>query len=80
MSIEAGRNKEPDMPTSAKAATLQTLFKETIERRDAAVLLGFPRLAYKMELYRQRFNPVIKHPGGEPSIRPAVSFTRFETN
>lgn len=68
------------MPIPAKAATLQALLNETIERRDAAVLLGFRNLAYKMEIHCQRLEAIIKHPNGEPIIGLASSFTWFEMN
>jgi hypothetical protein len=80
MPVEAGRNKETNMPTQGKAATLQALLEETIERRDASVLLGLPRLAYEMELHRQCLITMIEQPNGEPIIRLAASFTQFELN
>ena len=80
MPMEAGRYEETDMPESAKVAILQALLEETIEVREAAILLGFQSLACEMEIYCQHLETMIRHPDGEPIIRLATSFTQFEMN
>ena len=68
------------MPKSAKVATLQALLEETVEVREAAIFLGFQSLVCEMEIYCQHLETMIRHPDGEPIIRLAASFTRFEMN
>jgi hypothetical protein len=80
MLTEAGRNKETDMHTPEKAATLQALLKATTERRDAADLLGFRNLACEMEIHCQRLETMIRRPDCDPIICLAASFTQFEMN
>ena len=68
------------MSKVARVANLQALLEATIEVREAAIFLGFQSFVCEMENYCQHLETIIKHPDGEPIIRLAASFTRFEMN